>query len=287
MQDPVQGSAFSSSPSFSFGPAHNFGQPASASLFGNNVALARPDVGISPLPSFSNTTAVFGATPVSVSSPFGPAQAPVQASACSTSTFLPFGSVPASPASGSSLFTSAFGSPRALSSSNFFGPNSWTSASVLDTPTESVNSQFGSQSGLNSFFPGFGVGYLPGSSSNLFRPNPPNFGGGSIGAVPQPFGFNGATTMLPSSPFSSSATFSSIPDFGPYPFASNEWSYRTGQGSRIPGYAPTHDGQNTSAWGLPTEKEGTYISISASKPYLHKSHDELRWEDYQQGVKGN
>ncbi|CAE5962297.1 unnamed protein product [Arabidopsis arenosa] len=241
--------------------AHNSG-----SLFGNN-AFAIPDVGSSPVASSSTTTEVFGATPAIFPSPFGPKQAPVQASASSTFTSPLFGCAPASPTTGTSLFNSVFRSMPASSSSDLFGQNPSTT-------------------GVGSL-PGFGVGYLPGPFSNLFRSNPPNFGGGSVGAGPQRFGLNGAT-VFPRSPFSSSPAFSNNPNTGSYPFASHEWSRPTEQGSRNPGYAPTHAGENTSGWSFPTEKgKGEiYISISASKPYLHKSHEELRWEDYKQGVKG-
>ncbi|KAG7587777.1 hypothetical protein ISN44_As07g001480 [Arabidopsis suecica] len=257
-------------PTFGTMHSHNSGSP-----FGNN-AFAIPDVGSSPVASSSTTTEVFGATPTIFPSPFGPKQAPVQASASSTFTSPLFGCAPASPTTGTSLFNSVFRSTPASSSSDLFGQN---------PSTTGVGSLPGSP--LNSCIPGFGVGYLPGSSSNLFRSNPPNFGGGSVGAGPQRFGLNGAT-MFPRSPFSSSPAYSNNPNTGSYPFASHEWSRPTEQGSRNPGYAPTHDGENTSGWSFPTEKgKGEiYISISASKPYLHKSHEELKWEDYKQGVKG-
>ncbi|XP_010430457.1 PREDICTED: nuclear pore complex protein DDB_G0274915-like [Camelina sativa] len=218
-----------------------------------------PCIGFPPVTSSSTTRTVFGG------SHFGPRQL----------------SVPASPASGSSAFTSVFGyTPPAPSFSNRFGQNH---RSIFDTHTESLHSQFG--------FPGFGVGYLPGTSSNLFSPNPPNFGSGSVGGGgPQPFGFSGATTASPSSPFSSPSIFSSNPNIGSQPFfASHGWSNHTEQGSRIPGYAPTFtdDGQNKSLWDLSTGKgKDKYISISASKPYQHKSHEELRWDDYKRGDKG-
>ncbi|EOA34879.1 hypothetical protein CARUB_v10022462mg, partial [Capsella rubella] len=261
VQDPFQSGA-----SFSFPTVHSFGKPA----------FARPDVGISPVTSFSNTTTgVFGAT----TGIFGQTQAPVQAS---TSTSPPFGCNPGALGSGSSPFTSAFGYQPASSY-----PARQNTSTGFGTPTGSFCSQFGSKSGVNcSGFPGFGVGYSPGSSSNLLSPNPPNFGGGSIGAGPQSFGVLGATTMSPSSPLSSPSLFSTHPNIGFNPSASHEWSYGTKQGSRTPAYAPTHDGQNKSAWGLHTEKGDTFISISASKPYQHKSHEELRWEDYKQGDKG-
>ncbi|KAG7650434.1 putative nucleoporin peptidase S59 [Arabidopsis thaliana] len=280
---PFQASASRNSPSPSFGPAHNCGKPAFGSPFGNNVGFARPDVGISPVASSSTSTEIFGATPASLFSPFGPMQAPVQASASSTSTFPPFGCVPPSPSSGSSLFNSAFGSLPAPSSSNFFGQSS---SNLLGQNPSTTGVGYLPGSPLNSSFPGFGVGYLPGSSSNLFRSNPPNFGGGSIGAGPQHFGFNGDASVLPSTPFSLSPAFSSNTNTGSYPFASHEWSRPTEQGSRNPGYAPTHEGDNSSGWSFPTSKGNIYISISASKPYLHKSHEELRWEDYKQGDKG-
>ncbi|XP_010418381.1 PREDICTED: nuclear pore complex protein NUP98A-like [Camelina sativa] len=262
IQDPVQAGASSSSTRF------------------GNPAFARPDIGIPPVTSSSTTRPVFGASPFGQTQLFG---------ASSTSAFSRFGCVAASPASGSSAFTSVFGyTPPAPSFSNRFGQNH---RSIFDTHTEGLHSQFGSNSGANTSFPGFGVGYLPGTSSNLLSPNPPNLAGRSVGGVgPQPFGFNGATTASPSSPFSSPSIFSSNPNIGSQPFfASHGWSNHTEQGSRIPGYAPTatDDGQNKPLWDLSTGKgEEKYISISASKPYQHKSHEELRWDDYKRGDKG-
>ncbi|XP_010474602.1 PREDICTED: nuclear pore complex protein NUP62-like [Camelina sativa] len=283
--------AFTSVSSASTQPLFGFGASSAPTptLFGvgaiqepvqAGASSSAPCIGFPPVTSSSTTRTVFGGSLFGQTQRFG---------ASSTSAFSRFGCVPASPASGSSAFTSVFGyTPPASSYSNRFGQNH---RSIFDTHTEGLHSQFGSNSGANTSFPGFGVGYLPGTSSNLLSPNPPNFAGRSVGGVgPQPFGLNGATTASPSSPFSAPSIFSSNPNIGSQPFfASHGWSNHTEQGSRIPGYAPTtpDDGQNKPAWVLSTEKgEGTYISISASKPYQHKSHEELRWDDYKRGDKG-
>ncbi|KAF8117963.1 hypothetical protein N665_0007s0012 [Sinapis alba] len=54
----------------------------------------------------------------------------------------------------------------------------------------------------------------------------------------------------------------------------------TEQGSRYPRYAPTPDFDYS---GGPCKQ---IISISASNSHGHKSHEELRWEDYKYGDKG-
>ena len=58
------------------------------------------------------------------------------------------------------------------------------------------------------------------------------------------------------------------------PFGSQSW------GSRVAAYTPTTEFQN----GAPTA--GNLQSLSAMPVYKDKSHEELRWMDYQVGDKG-
>ncbi|ANM59056.1 hypothetical protein AT1G63530 [Arabidopsis thaliana] len=195
------------------GPAQNVPWSISAySTAGRGVewAWARPDVAVYPASSSSSSTStvVFGTTPVSVSSLFGPSQDfPKTTFACCSST-------PAPTRCECSFAKPFFGSSPASSSSNLFGPNpSTTTASVFGTSATSGSSLFGPAQHPLSY---------------------DSIGGSAFAGVktssPQPLGFNGATTLLPSS----------------------------------------HEGQN----------------ISSFKPYVDKSHDELRWEYYKKEAKG-
>ncbi|CAH8255964.1 unnamed protein product [Arabidopsis lyrata] len=166
-------------------------------------AWSRPDVGVLPASS-STSTVVFGTTPVSVSSLYGPSQDfPKNTSVCASST-------PAPTRCECSFARPGFGSSPASSSSNLFGPNPSTTASVFGTSATSVSSLFAPAQHPLSYYSVGGSAFAGVKTSS-----------------PQPFGFNGATTLLRSS----------------------------------------HDGQN----------------ISASNPYLDKSPEELRWEDYKKG----
>ncbi|KAL0694056.1 hypothetical protein Bca4012_061236 [Brassica carinata] len=67
----------------------------------------------------------------------------------------------------------------------------------------------------------------------------------------------------------------------PVPGRSPFWaSVGTEQGSRYPRYAPTPDLDGSGGQGK------RLMSISASNSHRHKSHEELRWEDYKNGDKG-
>lgn len=54
-------------------------------------------------------------------------------------------------------------------------------------------------------------------------------------------------------------------------------------GSRVVSYAPTAEAEG----GTGAQPAGKLESISAMPMYKDKSHEELRWEDYQKGDKGN
>ncbi|KAG7584746.1 hypothetical protein ISN45_Aa02g001410 [Arabidopsis thaliana x Arabidopsis arenosa] len=139
-------------------------------------AWVRPDIAVLPASSSSTSTVVFGTTPVSVSSLYGPSQDfPKNTSVCASST-------PAPTRCECSFARPGFGSSPASSSSNLFGPNPSTTASVFGTSATSVSSLFGPAQHPLRYYSVGGSAFAGVKTSS-----------------PQPFGFNGATTLLPSS----------------------------------------------------------------------------------------
>ena len=72
------------------------------------------------------------------------------------------------------------------------------------------------------------------------------------------------------------------PTFGSTGFGQSTFGGQRG-GSRIAAFAPTTEAETGSA----SQPAGKLDSISAMPAYKDKSHEELRWEDYQLGDKGN
>ena len=73
----------------------------------------------------------------------------------------------------------------------------------------------------------------------------------------------------------------STPTFGSSGFGQSPFGGQQQAGSRAVPYAPTVEAETGS--GAPA---GKLESISAMPAYKEKSHEELRWEDYQRGDKG-
>lgn len=73
----------------------------------------------------------------------------------------------------------------------------------------------------------------------------------------------------------------STPTFGSSGFGQSPFGGQQQGGSRAVPYAPTVEAETAS--GTPA---GKLESISAMQAYKDKSHEELRWEDYQRGDKG-
>lgn len=71
------------------------------------------------------------------------------------------------------------------------------------------------------------------------------------------------------------------PTFGSSGFGQSGFGGQRG-GSRVAPYTPTTEADS----GSGTQPAGKLESISAMPVYKDKSHEELRWEDYQQGDKG-
>ncbi|XP_010430456.1 PREDICTED: mucin-5AC-like [Camelina sativa] len=121
-----------------FGPAQDMPWGINSFSTGCGIEWVRSDVGVWPASSSSTTTTtvVFGTTPVSVSSQFGPVQDfPKTTSVCASSTSAP------TKCEGSLARCGLDYSP-ASSSLNLFGPNPSTTASLFGTSAASVSSPF-------------------------------------------------------------------------------------------------------------------------------------------------
>ncbi|XP_017218528.1 nuclear pore complex protein NUP98A [Daucus carota subsp. sativus] len=242
-----------------FGSTFQQSQPAFGSnLFGSTPfggssqsafsAPSTPTFGSSSTPAFGATnTPAFGAT----SSPaFGSVSTPTFGStgnAFGVSNAPVFGS--SSPAFGAAS-TPAFGATSAPA----FGTSSSPSFGASTTPP------FGASS------PSFSFGSTP-----AFGQSTSAFGSTQFGASPSPFG-------APSSAFGAQT---SSPAFGSPGFGSSTFGGQRG-GSRVAAYTPTAEADA----GTGTQPAGKLESISAMPVYKDKSHEELRWEDYQLGDKG-
>ena len=73
------------------------------------------------------------------------------------------------------------------------------------------------------------------------------------------------------------------PAFGTPNFGQPSFGTQQRAGSRATPYAQTPEADS----GTGTQPAGKLESISAMPAYKEKSHEELRWEDYQAGDKGN
>ncbi|XP_042490894.1 nuclear pore complex protein NUP98A [Macadamia integrifolia] len=265
-QKPAFG-GFGSTPQTSpFGSTFQQTQPAFGSnLFGSTPfgASSQSAFGGSSTPAFGATSSpAFGAT----SSPaFGATSTPAFGSSTTPtfgSTGTAFG-VSSSPAFGSGGAFGASSTPVfGASSTPAFGASSTPAFGASSTPTFGASNSpaFGSSSA-----PSFSFGSSPafGQSSSAFGSSP-------FGTTPSPFGAQ-------SSPFGSQAT---TPTFASSGFVPSNFGGQRG-GSRVTPYTPTPEVDGGGA-----QPAGKLESISAMPVYKDKSHEELRWEDYQLGDKG-
>ncbi|CAH1453487.1 unnamed protein product [Lactuca virosa] len=289
-------------------------------------ASSQPSFSTPSTPTFwSSTTPAFGATSASASgstsspafgsSPFGATSA-AGFGATSTPAFgsSPFGATSAaafgatsasasrstsSPAFGSSPFcatsAAAFGATSASAfestSTPAFGSSSFGATSASGSPSTPAfgNSPFGATSAA-----AFGSSSFGATSASAFgSKSTPAFGSSPFGATSLPFSFwsspvsgqstsafGNATSPLgvQSSPFGVKAT---TPAFGSCGFGQTSFGGQRG-GSRVTPYAQTPEENN----GGGTHPAVKFQSISAMPAFKEKSHEELRWEDYQQGDKG-
>ncbi|KAL4323096.1 hypothetical protein GQ457_11G032050 [Hibiscus cannabinus] len=285
-------SSFGGSSGFGQKPAFGFGStPTQSSPFGSTAQQSQPAFGSgifgSSTPFGATSTPAFGATSTPA---FGAASTPAFG-ATSTPAFgatsTPAFGATSTPAFGATS-TPAFGA----TSTPAFGATSTPAFGSTSTPAfgSTGNPAFGASS-----TPAFGTSSTPafGASASAFggsataafgSSSTPSFSFGSSPAFGQStpaFGsspFGTTTVGAQSSPFGSQ---SSSPAFGSTTFGQSAFGGQRG-GSRAAPYTPTTDADS----GTGTQPAAKLESISAMPVYKEKSHEELRWEDYQAGDKG-
>ncbi|KAL9236506.1 hypothetical protein vseg_011167 [Gypsophila vaccaria] len=281
--------AFGSTQTSPFGSSFQQSQPA----FGSNLFGSTPAFGAPSQPTFGSTT-----TPA-----FGSSTTPTFGSTSATGFGAPttptFGSTP-SPTFGSTGSAFGVGNTPAFGSTN----TSVFGASTTPAFGATTTSAFGA-----STAPAFGATPTPAFGAT----SPPAFGAANTSAFgasnSQPFGASSTTSAFGSST-TPSFSFNSNPAFGQAPspfsstgfgatsspfgtqgspgvqtttptFGSGAFGQSNAGGSRITPYQATTDTDGTSG-----QPQGKLESISAMQAYKDKSHEELRWEDYQRGDKG-
>ncbi|KAK1554780.1 hypothetical protein Q3G72_017288 [Acer saccharum] len=282
------GTAFgaSSTPAFGGSSTPAFGA-TSTSAFGTT---STPAFGATSTPAFGSTGTAFGASSTPA---FGgsstPAFGATSTSAFGTTSTPAFGatSTPAFGSTGTAFgasSTPAFGGSSTpafgATSTSAFGTTSTPAFGATSTPAfGSTGTAFGTSSA-----PAFESGGAFGASSaQLFGSSgTPAFGASNTSS----FSFQSNSTFGSSSPFGTATspfgapqattTFGSTMGFEPSNFG--------GQcvGSRVAAYTPTTEADSASGM----QPAGKLESISALPVYKGKSHEELRWEDYQSGDKG-
>ncbi|XP_057966767.1 nuclear pore complex protein NUP98A isoform X2 [Malania oleifera] len=266
-QKPVFG-AFGSSPTQTppFGSTFQQSQPAfGSSLFGSTTpfgASSQPTFGAASTPAFGSTsTPAFGASTPAFGATNTPAFGATTTPAFGSTTSQAFGSSPVFGSGGA--FGASSTPPFGVSSTPAFGASSTSAFGGTSTPAFGASSTpaFGASS-----TPSFSFGSAP-----AFGQSTSAFGSSPFGATTSPFGAQ-------SSPFGSQATTST---FGSTSFGQSAFGGQRG-GSRVAPYTPTTEVDS----GSGTQPAGKLESISAMPVYKDKSHEELRWEDYQLGDKG-
>ncbi|CAA7053907.1 unnamed protein product [Microthlaspi erraticum] len=248
-------SAFGSTKAPTFGSC-GFAAPTTSTYWSIQASAFDSNAFSAPTPSIFASTEppAFGSSPFAAptTSPFGSAKA------------SPFGSgpfdAPTPSPFGSTTFVSAKASP--------FGSNPFAAPISGATPTSSTSYTFHGSSLFGS------VPAVTSVTSAPTQPLAPTSFGHSAFSVPK-----GSRFESRPAPVQTSASFS----FGPAQYcgknaSGNGWSSQHGteQSSKHPPrYAPTLDGEG-----------GIYVSVSATNSHPHKSHEELRWEDYKRGNKG-
>ncbi|XP_020547830.1 nuclear pore complex protein NUP98A isoform X2 [Sesamum indicum] len=287
----ASGSAFGNSSS-AFGGSSVFGQKPAFGGFGSSTTQTSPFGS-----SFQQSQPAFGNNLFGSSTPFGQPSQPTFGSSSSPAFGAPstpafgatstpaFGST-ASPTFGSTgggfgVSSSPFGSTTpafGAASTPAFGASSTPAFGATSTPAFGATSTpaFGATTA-----PAFGASATPafGASST------PSFNFGSSPA------FGQSTSAFGSSPFGATSSFgaqsssfgaqTTTPAFGSPGFGQTAFGGQRG-GSRVSPYSPTPETDGATS----TQPAGKLESISAMPVYKDKSHEELRWEDYQLGDKG-
>ncbi|KAL2468866.1 Nuclear pore complex protein [Forsythia ovata] len=261
--------AFGSSSS-AFGGSSVFGQKPAFGGFGSSTTQTSPFGS-----SFQQSQPAFGSNLFGSSTPFGtpsqPAFGATSTPAFGSSSTPAFGatSTPAFGSTTSPTFGST-GSGFGVSSSPVFGSTT-PAFGASSTPAFGASSTpaFGA-----STAPAFGAASTPSfsfGSSPAFGQSTPAFGSSPFGSTASAFGAQSA-------PFGAQAT---TPTFGNSGFGQSAFGGQHG-GTRVAAYTPTPEVDG----GSGTQPAGKLESISAMAVYKDKSHEELRWEDYQLGDKG-
>ncbi|PIN26214.1 Nuclear pore complex, Nup98 component (sc Nup145/Nup100/Nup116) [Handroanthus impetiginosus] len=298
------GSAFGNSSS-AFGGSSVFGQKPTFGGFGSGTTQSSPFGS-----SFQQSQPAFGSNLFGSSTPFSTPSQPAFGSSSSPAfvassapafggTSTPaFGST-ASPAFGSTssgfgVSSSPFGSSTpafGASSTPAFGASSTPAFGASSTPAFGATAPaFGATS-----TPAFGSTSTPAfgatTASAFGASATPAFGASStpsfnFGSSPA---FGQSTAAFGSSPFGTTSSFgvqsssfgaqATAPTFGSSGFGQSVFGGQRG-GSRVSPYSATPETDTG------TQPAGKLESISAMPVYKDKSHEELRWEDYQLGDKG-
>ncbi|KAL6640623.1 hypothetical protein ACP70R_008973 [Stipagrostis hirtigluma subsp. patula] len=256
--------AFGAATSSTFGSGSLFGQKPSFGGFGSSPSQSSPFSS-----TFQQTQPTFG------SSTFGATSAPAFGTASTPAfgaTSTPSFGATSTPAFGATT-TPAFGS----TTTSLFGASSTPAfgSTTFGSSTPGFGSS-GAAFGANSA-PGFGASSTPSfgqSASGFSFGSSPSFGQTAASFGSSPFGTTPSPFNAQTSPFGSQT---GAPAFG-QPSVGNQPG-----GTRIKPYAQTPDADSATSGSQPAAK---LDSISAMPEYKEKSHEELRWEDYQRGDKG-
>lgn len=276
--------AFGASSSPSFGSSSVFGQKSAFGGFGSSTTQTSPFGS-----TFQQSQPAFGSSLFGSSTPFGAPSQPT----FGTSTTPTFGST-STPSFGaaSSPGFGATSAPAFGSTANPTFGSTGTAFGVSNAPVFGSGGAFGASSTTvfgSSSTPAFGASSSPAfgtSSSPAFgASSTPAFGASSapsfsFGSNPA---FSQSTSAFGSSPFGASpfGAQATTPTFGSSGFGQPAFGGQRG-GSRVAAYTPTAELDS----GSGTQPAGKLESISAMPVYKDKSHEELRWEDYQLGDKG-
>ncbi|KAJ6724196.1 NUCLEOPORIN NUP100/NSP100-RELATED [Salix viminalis] len=290
-------SAFGGSSVFGQKPFGGFGSPAQASPFGSSNQQSQPAFGNSLFgssPFGAPTQSAFGATSTpafgATSTPAFGATAPAFGSASTTQAF---GATSTTPAFGSANSAPAFGAP---STAPAFGSTATpgfgsTGTAFTSSPLFGTGGAFGTSTtsgfGASTTTPAFGNSTISAfgtpttsafgatSSPSFTFSSSPGFGQSTSAFGSSPFGSTTSTFPAQTSPFGAQNTTS---PFGNTGFAQSGFGGQR-PGSRASPYAETAEAEGGA-------QAGKLLSISAMTAYKDKSHEELRWEDYQLGDKG-
>ncbi|KAF7029126.1 hypothetical protein CFC21_040949 [Triticum aestivum] len=250
----------SSTPAFGASPAPAFGAGATSSGFGSGSLFGQK-------PSFGG----FGSSP-SQSSPFGSTfqqTQPTFGNSTFGATTTPAFGTTTTPSFGATT-TPAFGS----TSTSLFGASS--TPAFGSTPFGSTTTPSFGSSGTTTFgassAPAFGASSTPANAFSFG--SSPSFGQTASATGSTPFGTTPSPFGAQTSPFGSQTA---APAFGQASFGNQSG------GTRVQPYVQTPDPDSATSGTQPAAKLN---SISAMPAYKEKSHEELRWEDYQRGDKG-